>query len=110
MIRPMLALYIGGMGARGDATSTSTCSPGSGYEAEATQIQELYLAGKKDEAIAAVPTRWSRTSRSSVRRTRSATTSPRWKETGRHHDARVRAGADARGHGRPAHRLKCSAD
>ena len=27
-----------------------------GYEAEATKIQELYLAGRKDEAAAAVPT------------------------------------------------------
>ena len=65
--------------ARGDQGASSTCSPGPsprstsaawaprartsttpscsryGYEAEAAEIQDLYLAGKKDEAAAKVP-------------------------------------------------------
>jgi F420-dependent oxidoreductase-like protein len=52
--RPMLALYIGGMGARGkNFYNTLACEYG--YEAEAKLIQDLYLDGKKDEAAAAVP-------------------------------------------------------
>jgi F420-dependent oxidoreductase-like protein len=52
--RPMAALYIGGMGAKGrNFYNELACRYG--YEAEAAEIQELYLAGKKDEAAAAVP-------------------------------------------------------
>jgi F420-dependent oxidoreductase-like protein len=52
--RPMLALYIGGMGAKGkNFYNDLACRYG--YEAEAKIIQELYLAGKKEEAAAAVP-------------------------------------------------------
>ncbi|MCZ7531439.1 MAG: LLM class F420-dependent oxidoreductase [Acidimicrobiia bacterium] len=53
--RPMLALYIGGMGAKDQNFHTEVFSR-MGYEAEAKKIQELYLAGRKDEAAAAVPT------------------------------------------------------
>ena len=52
--RPMLALYIGGMGARGK-NFYNTLAQRYGYEAEAKLIQDLYLDGKKDEAAAAVP-------------------------------------------------------
>jgi F420-dependent oxidoreductase-like protein len=53
-IKPHLALYIGGMGARGrNFYNALACRYG--YEAAAARIQDLYLAGKKDEAIAAVP-------------------------------------------------------
>jgi F420-dependent oxidoreductase-like protein len=53
-IRPMVALYVGGMGARGkNFYNDLACRYG--YEAEAKQIQDLYLDGKKDEAAAAVP-------------------------------------------------------
>jgi F420-dependent oxidoreductase-like protein len=55
MMRPVLALYVGGMGAR-DMNFHFDVFARMGYEAEATRIQELYLAGKKDEAAAAVPT------------------------------------------------------
>jgi F420-dependent oxidoreductase-like protein len=55
-IRPMYALYFGGMGARG-ANFHHDVAVRLGYEAEAKQIQDLYLEGKKDEAAAAVPTR-----------------------------------------------------
>ncbi|MYW89499.1 LLM class F420-dependent oxidoreductase [Amycolatopsis rubida] len=53
-VRPVFALYIGGMGARGkNFYNTLACNYG--YEAEAKQIQDLYLDGKKEEAAAAVP-------------------------------------------------------
>jgi F420-dependent oxidoreductase-like protein len=55
-IRPMLALYIGGMGAKG-ANFHYDVFARMGYEAECAAIQESYLAGRKDEAAAAVPTR-----------------------------------------------------
>ena len=56
MIRPMLNLYIGGMGARG-ANFHYDAIARLGYEAECAQIQELYLAGKRNEAMAAIPLR-----------------------------------------------------
>jgi F420-dependent oxidoreductase-like protein len=55
MVRPTLALYIGGMGARGRNFHKDVFVR-MGYEAECETIQELYLAGRKQEAIAAVPT------------------------------------------------------
>ena len=54
--KPSLALYIGGMGAR-DMNFHNEVFARMGYEAEAKQIQDLYLDGKKDEAAAAVPTK-----------------------------------------------------
>ena len=54
MVRPMLALYAGGMGAR-EANFHFDVFARMGYEAECIKIQELYLAGKKAEAIASVP-------------------------------------------------------
>ena len=54
MVKPMLALYIGGMGARGrNFYNDLACRYG--YEAAAKKIQDLYLDGKKQEATAAVP-------------------------------------------------------
>ena len=53
-IRPVLALYVGGMGAKG-ANFYNALVRRYGYEAEAERIQELYLDGKQREAIAAVP-------------------------------------------------------
>ncbi|MEK6301199.1 MAG: LLM class F420-dependent oxidoreductase [Acidobacteriota bacterium] len=53
-VKPNLALYIGGMGARGkNFYNDLACRYG--YEEAAKTIQDFYLAGKKDEAIAAVP-------------------------------------------------------
>jgi F420-dependent oxidoreductase-like protein len=52
--RPMAALYIGGMGAKGRNFYNSLVQR-YGYESEAEKIQDLYLAGRKDEAAAAVP-------------------------------------------------------
>ena len=53
-VRPHLALYIGGMGARGK-NFYNELARRYGYEAEAKVIQDLYLDGRKDEAAAAVP-------------------------------------------------------
>jgi len=52
--RPMMALYIGGMGAR-DKNFYNGVAQRYGYEDEARRIQDLYLDGHKDEAAAAVP-------------------------------------------------------
>jgi F420-dependent oxidoreductase-like protein len=54
--RPVLALYIGGMGAR-EVNFHNNVFARMGYEGEAKLIQDLYLDGKKAEAAAAVPTR-----------------------------------------------------
>jgi F420-dependent oxidoreductase-like protein len=54
LLRPVLALYIGGMGAAGkNFYHDLACRYG--YQQEADQIQEAYLAGRKDEAAALVP-------------------------------------------------------
>ncbi len=55
--RPVFALYVGGMGAKGkNFYNDLACQYG--YEEEATKIQDLYLRGKKKEAEALVPTEW----------------------------------------------------
>lgn len=53
-VRPSLALYVGGMGAKG-RNFYNDLARRYGYEAEAEAIQEAYLAGRKEEAAAAVP-------------------------------------------------------
>ncbi len=53
-IRGNMALYIGGMGARDKNFYNNYCKA-LGYEDAAVKIQDLFLAGKKDEAMAAVP-------------------------------------------------------
>ena len=56
-LRPMYALYVGGMGARGkNFYNELACQYG--YEKEAKQIQDLYLDGKKRDAEALVPMEW----------------------------------------------------
>ncbi|MBW2395308.1 MAG: LLM class F420-dependent oxidoreductase [Deltaproteobacteria bacterium] len=52
--RPMTALYVGGMGARGKNFYNELFAS-YGYEKEAKEIQDLYLDGKKQEAAAAIP-------------------------------------------------------
>jgi F420-dependent oxidoreductase-like protein len=54
VVRPILALYVGGMGSRGQNFYNRLVRR-YGYEAEAERIQALYLDGKQREAIAAVP-------------------------------------------------------
>ena len=53
-LKPHLALYVGGMGAKGKNFYNALVRR-YGWEAEAERIQELYLGGKQREAIAAVP-------------------------------------------------------
>jgi len=52
--RPMAALYIGGMGAKGKNFYNDVFAS-YGYEREAALIQDLFLSGKKKEAEAAIP-------------------------------------------------------
>ena len=54
MLRPMLALYIGGMGAKGKNFYADLAAR-YGYAAEAAEIQDLYLSGSKGEAMMKVP-------------------------------------------------------
>jgi F420-dependent oxidoreductase-like protein len=53
-LKPHLALYVGGMGAKGKNFYNALVRR-YGWEAEAERIQELYLGGQQREAIAAVP-------------------------------------------------------
>jgi F420-dependent oxidoreductase-like protein len=53
-LKPELALYIGGMGAR-TKNFYNDYVKRLGYEAEAVKIQEAYLSGRKEEAMAMVP-------------------------------------------------------
>jgi F420-dependent oxidoreductase-like protein len=55
-LRPMYALYFGGMGAKGTNFHADVAIR-MGYEADVAKIQELYLSGHKDQAAAAVPTK-----------------------------------------------------
>ena len=53
-LRPTLALYIGGMGAKG-ANFHYDVFARMGWEPECAQVQKLYLEGRKAEAIEAIP-------------------------------------------------------
>jgi F420-dependent oxidoreductase-like protein len=53
-MRPMLALYVGGMGSR-DKNFYNALVRRYGFEDAAEEVQNLYLDGKKDEAAAALP-------------------------------------------------------
>jgi F420-dependent oxidoreductase-like protein len=57
LARPIFALYVGGMGARGK-NFYNDVAVAYGYEKEAAEIQDLYLSGKKKEAEALIPTEW----------------------------------------------------
>src|SRR3984957_17223406 len=53
-MRPFIALYVGGMGSRKQNFYNQVVQR-YGYEAEAKEIQDLYLEGKREEAMAAIP-------------------------------------------------------
>ena len=55
--RPHMALYVGGMGARGKNFYNDICRD-YGFEKEAVEVQDLYLDGKKDEAASKIPAEW----------------------------------------------------
>ena len=54
VMRPFIALYVGGMGSR-DKNFYNQLVRRYGFDDAATRIQELYLEGKKQEAAAAIP-------------------------------------------------------
>jgi len=54
LVKPFVALYVGGMGAR-DKNFYFNLACRYGYEEAANRIQDLYLAGRKGEACQAVP-------------------------------------------------------
>jgi F420-dependent oxidoreductase-like protein len=54
MMRPFIALYVGGMGSR-EQNFYNSLVRRYGFEEAAKEIQDLYLDGKKDEAAAAIP-------------------------------------------------------
>jgi F420-dependent oxidoreductase-like protein len=54
VLKPLLALYVGGMGARG-RNFYHRLAGRYGYEEDAARIQDLYLGGQKGDAAAAVP-------------------------------------------------------
>jgi F420-dependent oxidoreductase-like protein len=54
-VKAALGFYIGGMGAKGKNFHTDLMAR-MGYEDEAYRIQDLFFEGKRDEAIALVPT------------------------------------------------------
>ena len=56
-VRAMLALYIGGMGAKGKNFHLNLVKR-FGFEREAEEVQRLFLEGKRAEAAAAVPDRF----------------------------------------------------
>jgi F420-dependent oxidoreductase-like protein len=54
VMRPFIALYVGGMGSR-DKNFYNNLVQRYGFEEAAKEVQDLYLAGKRDEAMAALP-------------------------------------------------------
>ncbi len=57
LARPIFALYVGGMGAKGK-NFYNDVARAYGYEQEAEEIQDLYLQGKKRQAEALIPSEW----------------------------------------------------
>lgn len=55
-MRPFIALYVGGMGSRTQNFYNNLVQR-YGFEQEAAMIQDLYLEGKREEAMAAIPDR-----------------------------------------------------
>ncbi len=80
LLRPMLALYIGAMGAR-DSNFHFDVFARLGYEAQCVKIQDLYLNGLRNEAINAVPTALVEDVALIGPREKIASEVPRWKET-----------------------------
>jgi F420-dependent oxidoreductase-like protein len=54
MVRPILALYVGGMGSR-EKNFYNQAVQRYGFEEAAKKVQDLYLDGKREEAMAALP-------------------------------------------------------
>jgi len=56
-VKAMLGFYIGGMGAKGRNFHKNLMAR-MGFEAEAERVQALFFAGRREEAVAAVPDRF----------------------------------------------------
>lgn len=54
-MKPTVGLYVGGMGAK-EVNFHKNVFARMGYEKQAEDVQDLYLAGRKEEAIALIPT------------------------------------------------------
>jgi F420-dependent oxidoreductase-like protein len=54
VMRPFIALYVGGMGSR-DKNFYNNLVQRYGFEDAAKKVQDLYLEGRRDEAMAALP-------------------------------------------------------
>ena len=54
VMRPFIALYVGGMGSR-ERNFYNNLVQRYGFEREAKEIQDLFLEGKREEAMAAIP-------------------------------------------------------
>jgi len=80
-LKPAVALYVGGMGAKGK-NFHKDAMVARGFAAEADRIQELFLAGRKDEAIAAVPDAYVDASALVGPAARIAEKLPAWREAG----------------------------
>ena len=81
-MRPILALYVGGMGSR-EKNFYNQLVQRYGFEEDAKEVQDLYLDGKKDEAAAALSTGADRHGRRwSGRRTACATGSQAYRDAG----------------------------
>ena len=85
-VKASLALYIGGMGARNKNFYNSYVR-NFGYEDLATQLQDLYLSGKKNEAQAAVPNELVDAVALVGPREHMRDQLARWKTSAGHHDA-----------------------
>ena len=59
VVKEHIALYVGGMGARGKNFYSEVAAL-YGFGDDADRIQELYLSGRKEEAVAAVPDEFAR--------------------------------------------------
>ena len=97
-MKPTLGFYIGGMGAK-DMNFHKQVFARMGYEAEADEIQDLFFAGERDKAIAAVPAQMA-ADISLVGPAGQDPRRPRHVGGGRRHDARhrrPRRGRDAPG-------------
>jgi len=79
--KPRVALYVGGMGAK-DKNYHKDSMIRRGYAEAAERIQELYLAGRKDEAAAAVPDEYIEEQTLIGSRERILERWPRWRDCG----------------------------
>ena len=94
-MKPMMALYIGGMGAR-DVNFHFDVFARMGHEEACHKIQDAYLDGRKPDAIAAVPTELIEDIALVGPEGQGARRAREVEGDGAHHDARLRSARAAR--------------